>query len=343
MENPKQIQGLHDVDTKNVPHNEIRYIDIYFGGKCNLDCLYCFTNHNEGKLRTEDRKKLLSQAKSLGVESFVATGAGEPMLDSGFKEVIQYANDLGLNSIIYTNGNYIDGKMADFLYKNKVSPLVKLESLDPRIHDKITQRGGSCKKAMKAISNLLDVGYGEVKNGKTRIGVASVYNALNIDKFSELKEFCDKHGILFMADELGLEKDADKNRDELFVNKSKIDSIKSKLGIVESGIGTIYSDNKIATCNFADYGIRIDQDGNASYCTMQDLGDIAGNVLEKDLVRVISDVNIAKKVAIREKLKTINQVNEVLKRSNLKCSVNFPVGTCPFKAGDNLEIKLEKK
>ena len=337
MEKPTKIKGLHDVDVSKVPTGQIRYIDIYFGGQCNLECLYCFTDHKKGRLTTEDRKDLLCQARELGAETFVCTGAGEPMLDKGFRAIIRHAYNLGMTSVIYTNGNYITEDLANFMYNNNVSPLVKLESLNPGIHDKITKVAGSQKNAIKGIDNLLKAGYGTIIEGITRVGVAGVYTRLNIDRISDLKDYCDSKGILFMADELGLEKAALNNSHELFVEKERIDRIKSKLGIVESGIGSTHNSNE-TTCNFADYGLRIDQDGNVSYCTMQDLGRIVGNVLDEGLERIIKSVRMAKLVAIREKIKTINQVNTALARARTGYSISFPIGTCLFKAGDNLKV-----
>ena len=342
MEKPNRIKGLHDIDLTDVPSGQIRYIDVYFGGECDLSCLYCFTDHKKGKITTDNRKDLLHQAKDLGAESFVCTGAGEPLLDRGFREIIAYAYNLGMASIIYTNGCNIDEALAKFMYEHDVSPLVKLESLNPEIHDRITRKRGSQNTAMRGIEYLLSAGYGNVSEGTTRLGVASVYTKLNIQGLPQLKDYCDSRGILLMADELGLEKTASDNRKQLYVEKQEIDRIKTELGIVESGIGSIHSSNE-TTCNFADYGLRIDQDGNVSYCTMQDLGGIVGNVLDESLKDVVKGIKIAKRVAIREKMKTIGQVNDALGRASLPYSIEFPLGTCPFKAGDNLEVKMREE
>lgn len=335
---PEKLDGLHNVDTANISDFGIKYLDMYFGGSCNLNCLYCFTNHNKGSLTTDDRKYILRQGKNLSVESFVATGAGEPMLDSGFRAVVSCANELGMKSVIYTNGHCIDREMASYLYNNNVSLALKLESLDENVQDKITGRKGSHEDSLRAMDNLLNVGYGEVDSeGVSRLGVAAVYTALNIEGFSALKKYCENRGVLFMADELGLEKEAGKNREELFVPKSKIDLVKSNLRIVESGVGSPHS-NSNATCNFADYGIRLDQDGNVSYCTMQDLGDIVGRVPDITLREAVRSTRIAKLIAIRERGKALDQVNDALSRANAGCEVKLPIGTCPFKAGYNLQV-----
>lgn len=333
-----KLKGLHDIALKQ---GELKYLDLYFGGNCNLDCMYCFTNHQKGKLTTNNRKDLLKQANQLGVKTFVSTGAGEPLIDKGFKEVIQQANDLGLTSVIYTNGMFITPEIAKFLYGHNVSPLVKLESLNPEIHEKITRVKDSHQKAINGINNLISVGYGKVEDGITRAGIAAVYNALNIDGFQQLKNYCDKIGFLFTADEIGLEKTARENQEELFVGKSKVDETKKKLGLIESGIG--HSDfGKNTTCRFADYGLRIDQDGNVSYCTMQDLGGIIGNVLDTGLEKVIYGVKVAKNIAILEKSKTLDQVNSTLRRNGYSIEIQLPFNTCPFKGGDNLQIVKEK-
>ena len=334
----QKLKGLHDVELQQ---GRLRYIDIYFGGTCNLSCEYCFTNHQKGRLTTADRKSLLEQASKLGVKTFVCTGAGEPMMDEGFREVIQYANSLGMTSVIYTNGNYITPEMAKFLYENNVSPLIKLESLDPETHDQITNVKGSHQRAVAGIESLLSAGYGANENRVARAGIAAVYTALNIGSFSELKDYCDRIGFLFTADELGLEKKARENQERLFVGKDKVDEVKKRLGIIESGIGHA-NYGETTTCRFADYGLRIDQEGNVSYCTMQDIGRVVGNVLEEGLDRVVYGVRIAKEIAIREKLKTLGQVNETLLRNGYSIKVRLPSNTCPFKGGDNLVVEDRK-
>ncbi len=326
---PKRLVGLHDVDFSKNPKG-LHFIDLYFSGHCMLNCLYCFTDHREGKLTTQDRKAILDDAKRLGASTFVATGAGEPLLDPGFTEVVSHAHSLGMTSVIYTAAQDIDGPMAKFLFENNVSPLVKLESLDAKIHDAITRKEGSFAKAYDAIGKLIDAGYGSVQDGLTRIGVAAVYTAMNIDGLASLQEFCESKGILLMVDQLGLVGRAYENRDQLRVGKERIKEAKYRLGSWESGYVGI-------TCIFASYGIRINQDGFVSYCTMQDIRDTIGNISDLGLEKAVELVRVAERVAVRERTEMLKQVNHKLAdRMGLWLDTNQ--STCPFKAADDIEL-----
>ena len=77
-------------------------------------------------------------------------------------------------------------------------------------------------------------------------------------------------------------------------------------------------------------------------CTMRDMGSIIGNVLEIRLKKAVEYVRVANRVAKREKIKTLDQVNSALEREKVPYQITIPNNTCPFKAGDNLKVERTK-
>src|SRR3990167_2724913 len=97
--------------------NQLLHLDMDLTGECQLKCFYCDRTPdrynkipNRVELTTEDRKNLIFQAKQLGAKTIEFPGAGEPMIDAGFWEVIEYIHSLGMISVIFTSGYHLDEK-----------------------------------------------------------------------------------------------------------------------------------------------------------------------------------------------------------------------------------------
>lgn len=80
--------------------NRMLLLDMDFTSECQLHCYYCdrtpdrFQQNGRQKLTTEDRKNLVLQAKALGARTVEFPGSGEPMIDEGFWEVIEFVHEM---------------------------------------------------------------------------------------------------------------------------------------------------------------------------------------------------------------------------------------------------------
>ena len=74
---------------------------------CNLTCSFCcFANRDiSEKMPTEKVFQALESFKAIGVTGVEFTGGGEPSIHPHFKEIVQYAKDLGFSLGICTNGS----------------------------------------------------------------------------------------------------------------------------------------------------------------------------------------------------------------------------------------------
>lgn len=192
--------ALTNEELKRATDNgDMLLMDIETSNICNLNCLYCFRNvygtkeKLKNELSLEERLNLIRQAKELGCKTLKVTGAGEPLIDEYFIKMVEYANSLGMNVMAFTNGMIIDKNMAKKLFDLGVSLIVKCNSMNPEIEDKMTGLAGYCEKRNKALQYLMEVGFNKTK--PTRLGMDAVITQLNKDEILKSFEFCRKNNI----------------------------------------------------------------------------------------------------------------------------------------------------
>lgn len=281
------------IDFSKKNFGDLVYIGVYTSKQCNLECKYCFENSGKFTRRETtltEKLNIISQAKKLGAKVLFIAGAGEPLIDKDLFPMIQYTYDLKMGILLYTNGlkgknnniQPISKQSAKFLYEHDVVAIVKLESLNPKIHDCLTGVKGSHKKVMKSLNILRDVGYSKVKNNITRLGIAALYTKLNLKELPKLKQWCDDKNIKLCVDILGVHGRAKQNID-IIPTKQEILAIQNQMGR-ESGIAAS------GECIFWKYGIIIDHEGEARFCSEIITNDI-GNIRKLSLKKLLDVKN----------------------------------------------------
>ena len=81
---------------------------------------------------------------------------GECMLHPDFKKIVAYAREKDLIVSILSNLTLCDDEMVNFLKDQQTFVQVSLYSMNPKVHDCITQRNGSWVKTKAAIEKLHD-------------------------------------------------------------------------------------------------------------------------------------------------------------------------------------------
>jgi MoaA/NifB/PqqE/SkfB family radical SAM enzyme len=216
------------------------------------------------RLSLDEKRRVIDEAVFLGAQVLLIPGAGEPLLDDDFLQVIEHAHSKELVSVVYTNGILIDKEMALFLFKHNVTPLVKVESLDRQTHDWLTCVPGSFNKACSGLANLFEAGYGS-KFDKieevTRIGTATLYLKQNLADLASIKDFFGSKGIKTTFDILSISGRARQWMNELKPSFSEILTATRSLHAEESVCP------KNNPCRLWQYGIMITNTGEASFCT----------------------------------------------------------------------------
>ncbi|MEA2604862.1 MAG: hypothetical protein QOF89_5854 [Acidobacteriota bacterium] len=166
--------------------NRMLLLDLDFTGECQLHCFYCdrtpdrFNKMPERQaLTTEERKALILQAKQLGATTIEFPGAGEPMLDPGFWEILEIVHAQDLIPVVFTSGYHLDFPSVRRLYDLGASVFVKYNSTDAEVQDKIVGKQGYGEKVNRALELLLAAGFN--RTSPTRMAIDMVVTPRNND------------------------------------------------------------------------------------------------------------------------------------------------------------------
>ena len=96
-------------------------IEINLTNQCNHNCIWCTYGYlrNNGDILSGDVvRRVLKEARDLGVQSVTWTGGGEPTVHRGFNQLIRYANELGFKQGLNTNGYLLNEEAISFIARN---------------------------------------------------------------------------------------------------------------------------------------------------------------------------------------------------------------------------------
>ncbi len=163
---------------------------------CNLRCEYCYRESGEPKdneMTYEELVNIVHQAKDLGARSVVIIGGGEPTVYPRFKELVEIIHGLGMIPVIITNGQNMDRKLSEFLYKNNASILLKHDSITEATQDLMAGKKGAYKNIETGLKNLMDLGF--TKGPTVRLGLSFVLNRLTREEIPTMWRFCRDNNI----------------------------------------------------------------------------------------------------------------------------------------------------
>ena len=129
--------------------------------QCNLTCIHCRADASPAKkdkrnIAGKDAEKLIDQLSEIGCPTLALTG-GEPLLRKDIVDIVTYANSKKIKTRIQSNAQLLTELLADKLKKAGLfSYGVGLDGSGPAVNDKIRNKSGAFKKAIKAIKILKD-------------------------------------------------------------------------------------------------------------------------------------------------------------------------------------------
>ncbi|MBU4360609.1 radical SAM protein [Patescibacteria group bacterium] len=263
----------------------IVYLGVPVSARCNLNCIYCFSNGGKAlsnELTLEERLNIIKQGKKLGAKTIIIAEVGEPLLDPAIKEIVGCAYQNGLKTILYTNGTLIDKEMANYFYKRKVSLIVKIDSFNPEIHDKLVNRQGALEKAKNGLQILIDKGFSKIKKGDiTRLAIETIITKYNLKDISKIAEFCKNNNIKFILQTpVWIGRAANKIR-KLAVSEKQIDWLKNKF----QGQLLPFASPEIE-CIMLKYALIVGITGDVKIC-FADYLNVLGNTRKKTLKDIL--------------------------------------------------------
>jgi len=157
---------------------------------CNLKCVHCYNDSGvlkaDDELSTDEAKTVLDDLVEFGVPSVLFSG-GEPLTRPDLFELIGYAVERGVRTVISTNGTLITTDMAKKIKQHGVSYVgISLDGIG-EINDKFRGVDGAFDKAVRGIKNCQDAG--------VRIGLRLTLTKKNVQDLESLFGFFEAENI----------------------------------------------------------------------------------------------------------------------------------------------------
>ncbi|MCI9140421.1 MAG: radical SAM protein [Lachnospiraceae bacterium] len=146
--------------------------------RCNFNCTYCYSVHDNSKVSMEDNQVILGKLKELNTKSITLIG-GEPFCHPNFHSILEscIACNFFDTICVVTNGSLIDNSMMHLYCNNRVVIQVSLDGINEYTNSKT--RG----------KNHFDVVYHNIKKLVQNGANVVVMKVLTYDNIEASKEF----------------------------------------------------------------------------------------------------------------------------------------------------------
>ncbi|HPS90514.1 MAG TPA: radical SAM protein [Methanothrix sp.] len=128
---------------------------------CNLACQHCYMDASRDvreELSLEEGIRLVDELAEMKIPILIFTG-GEPLLSRNFYALAFHAREVGLRTVISTNGTLITPEVAGLLAEAKIRYVgVSLDAASARTHDAFRGVVGAHARALKGLKNARDAG-----------------------------------------------------------------------------------------------------------------------------------------------------------------------------------------
>jgi MoaA/NifB/PqqE/SkfB family radical SAM enzyme len=183
-------------------NDRMLHLDLDLTGECQLKCFYCdrtpdrYSNvSNRVELTTQERKDIISQANDLGATTVEFPGAGEPMIDEGFWDVVEHIDNLGMTTVLFTSGYHLNELTIDRLYELGATVFVKHNSDDPRVEDKMVGVKGYGEIANRALQLLVDRGFNTTIPTRMAVDMVVTPHFQDLDQVAKIFRWTRDHNV----------------------------------------------------------------------------------------------------------------------------------------------------
>ncbi|MHC4122610.1 MAG: radical SAM protein [Planctomycetota bacterium] len=157
---------------------------------CNLKCVHCYNDSGAGKscneVTTKESRAVIDDLVGFGVPSILFSG-GEPLIRPDLFELIEYAGERGVRTVISTNGTLITADAAKRIKRAGTSYVgISLDGIG-KVNDKFRGVEGAFDKAVGGIRNCMDAG--------VRVGLRLTLTKRNVQDMEALFDFFETEEI----------------------------------------------------------------------------------------------------------------------------------------------------
>lgn len=128
---------------------------------CNLACQHCYMDASRDvreELSLEEGIRLVDELSEMKIPILIFTG-GEPLLSRNFYALAFHAREVGLRTVISTNGTLITPEVAGLLAEAEIRYVgVSLDAASARTHDAFRGVVGAHARALQGLKNARDAG-----------------------------------------------------------------------------------------------------------------------------------------------------------------------------------------
>lgn len=158
--------------------------------RCNLNCIHCYADSKnleyEGELTTDEAKRMIEDLAEFKAPVLLFSG-GEPLIRNDIFELGKFAKNLGLRTVISTNGTLITEDVAKKIKEVNFSYVgISLDGIE-FTNDKFRGCKGAFKKALDGIKNC--------KSAGVRVGLRLTLNKHNFNDLSAIFDLIENEGI----------------------------------------------------------------------------------------------------------------------------------------------------
>jgi radical SAM protein with 4Fe4S-binding SPASM domain len=275
-----------------VAEGRLLSMEIEFSRACNYSCPYCYVPDADSlpdEMTPDEIRSALTQASGLGARKIVVLG-GEPLLYPHLFEMINHINSLGMVPEVFTNGSLVTQEIAGRLFQAGVRMSVKLNSLNPDIHDELTGETDSMNTALRAITILKNAGYGG--NGEGMLAASSIISSRNIDGVSSLWRWLREEGITPYFEIITPQGRVLNNR-HLMVDGPRLQRVFSEIAAIDAGFGHHWDPQPPLVgrkCFRHNYSCLVNSVGDVMPCV--GLTVVIGNIRSQRLKDILSESGI---------------------------------------------------
>lgn len=316
VEDSNKIGLKHDKSTQE-------YFEDYFNGKpqltnahieiiskCNERCVHCYIPHEQkiSQITSDLFNKIIEQCKKLNLLHITISG-GEPMLHKEFCNFLKKCREFDFSVNVLSNLTLLTDEIIEEM---KLNPLLgvqsSLYSMNPEIHDNITQTKGSFEKTKNSILRLIEQDiplqiscpiikqnkncYTDVVNWSRNNGVYAGDDYIIIARYN--------HSTQNLSCRLSI-----KEIEDVIIEKSKIDKNYIENIKAEAKQNTNYAPDDYV-CSVCESTLCISDNGNVYPCAgWQDY--VVGNIFQNSLQE------------IWEKSEKVNYLRNLRKKEFPKC------------------------
>ncbi len=177
-----------------VAGNRLLSMEIEFSRRCNFRCSYCYVPSRKelaDELSQAELQDAILQAKALGAGKIIILG-GEPSIYPHLVEMINFIKDEGLDVEMFTNGSGVTLELARFLAAKKVRVVLKQNSREQDIQDRLAGKNGAWRIIRQALNNLQQAGY---PSSEAFLAISTIICQQNIEELPEMWQWLREENI----------------------------------------------------------------------------------------------------------------------------------------------------